>query len=1005
MDTGPKRAARTPVRAAKAAADATTPRTRGASRASYADASDSDDDALVASDQRQRRAGRDQQPKRRPAAADVVMVHASDTSDSDDEQAPPAGRRQRQQPAASARPAVVSDSEAAGDGSDSEQQHTAMEGGGSEDEDSFATANAADSAGGGGAGGGPDSESGSESGDDVRPFHSSRASSRPRGKAPTAAAAPARTPRRQGAVAAPAVTPRRGAGGAAPAAAATPRSARGAAATPSGRLARSCTQPKAAQPPPSLATPLAKMSLATPPAARAPASAKLRARGGAAAAAAVPRAGRRAGGVGGGAELPVGAALAVVDVDGEVIGPGDDAYVRLDEYEYEEDEDEACEVCHSSKCRRGNEILECSTCLRGFHLRCLAPPLKAVPDGDWLCPECNAGQVPPPPARLIAKWQKLLHGTNQLALVHVLGCQRGRAPDGQEEDQLLVRYYLLPQETHLGRTRQHGAREVFLGTKMYVEPVAALAGRAFVHAPAAFADAREEEGNDVFVCDYEYDETWRRFKRRNDSDSDADGEPSGSGSGGESDDGAYRPELAPHLRGARGGAKRKRHGQLPAAMLAAAAAAERFAGLGAGDLGGARSEQADAFGRLHAALSLAAVPASLPCRDDERVRLQGFVARALKEDGGVLYICGVPGTGKTALVMEVLNAQAGDAVAAGSQLVAINCLQLPSPQHVFSRLWEKLSGQHLGPARARDALQQHFGVGGGAAGGPRRRYSTIIVLDEIDMLLTRDQAVLYQLFDWPATPGSRLAVIGISNTHDLDARVLPRIASRLDQAKLPFAPYGVQALLAIVRARLHASAAAGAVEEAAVQLACRKVASETGDVRRALELLRRAVEIARQQHLLEHSVTQSGAGGGDGGGVQPRVAWAEGQAPLVRRAHVTQAQQEMFSALHHKLLRSRSTWEKVLLVAVVVEARATGRSAVIIQSVAERAANSIAALVGLTPPPLGVLQQCLVRLAGVRLLLSDGAHLKAAVALNVDKEDVGLALRDDERLSRLHTLL
>jgi origin recognition complex subunit 1 len=68
-------------------------------------------------------------------------------------------------------------------------------------------------------------------------------------------------------------------------------------------------------------------------------------------------------------------------------------------------------------------------------------------------------------------------------------------------------------------------------------------------------------------------------------------------------------------------------------------------------------------------------------------------------DGGILYICGVPGTGKTALVKEVLGGLRDEARGAGSQLVSINCLQLPSPQHVFSRLWEKLSGQHMGPAR------------------------------------------------------------------------------------------------------------------------------------------------------------------------------------------------------------------------------------------------------------------------------------------------------------------
>jgi Cdc6-like AAA superfamily ATPase len=65
----------------------------------------------------------------------------------------------------------------------------------------------------------------------------------------------------------------------------------------------------------------------------------------------------------------------------------------------------------------------------------------------------------------------------------------------------------------------------------------------------------------------------------------------------------------------------------------------------------------------------------------------------------VLYICGVPGTGKTALVMEMLRGLRPQALQAGAQVVAINCLQLPTPQHVFSRLWEKLSGQHLGPAR------------------------------------------------------------------------------------------------------------------------------------------------------------------------------------------------------------------------------------------------------------------------------------------------------------------
>lgn len=45
----------------------------------------------------------------------------------------------------------------------------------------------------------------------------------------------------------------------------------------------------------------------------------------------------------------------------------------------------------------------------------------------------SSGRQPPPPSRLIARWQKLLYGKNELVLVNIVGCQRGRAPDGSEE--------------------------------------------------------------------------------------------------------------------------------------------------------------------------------------------------------------------------------------------------------------------------------------------------------------------------------------------------------------------------------------------------------------------------------------------------------------------------------------------------------------------------------------------------------------------------------------------
>lgn len=32
----------------------------------------------------------------------------------------------------------------------------------------------------------------------------------------------------------------------------------------------------------------------------------------------------------------------------------------------------------------------CDRCDRGCHIFCLSPPLETVPEGEWLCPTCNA---------------------------------------------------------------------------------------------------------------------------------------------------------------------------------------------------------------------------------------------------------------------------------------------------------------------------------------------------------------------------------------------------------------------------------------------------------------------------------------------------------------------------------------------------------------------------------------------------------------------------------------
>jgi histone demethylase JARID1 len=50
---------------------------------------------------------------------------------------------------------------------------------------------------------------------------------------------------------------------------------------------------------------------------------------------------------------------------------------------------QVCEACGSDT--KNVAILRCETCDNGYHLDCLDPPLKQIPDFDWHCPRCLVG--------------------------------------------------------------------------------------------------------------------------------------------------------------------------------------------------------------------------------------------------------------------------------------------------------------------------------------------------------------------------------------------------------------------------------------------------------------------------------------------------------------------------------------------------------------------------------------------------------------------------------------
>lgn len=63
-------------------------------------------------------------------------------------------------------------------------------------------------------------------------------------------------------------------------------------------------------------------------------------------------------------------------------------------------------------------------------------------------------------------------------------------------------------------------------------------------------------------------------------------------------------------------------------------------------------------------------------------------------------------------------------------------------------------------------------------------YCSIVLMDELDQLVTNKQDVVYNFFNWPTLAGSKLVVIAVANTMDLPERVMTgRVRSRLGQSE------------------------------------------------------------------------------------------------------------------------------------------------------------------------------------------------------------------------------
>jgi len=243
------------------------------------------------------------------------------------------------------------------------------------------------------------------------------------------------------------------------------------------------------------------------------------------------------------------------------------------------------------------------------------------------------------------------------------------------------------------------------------------------------------------------------------------------------------------------------------------------------------------------------VPENLPHRDEQIQRLGWTLAPVLQSVRcSNIFVYGKPGTGKTAVTHFVLGhlIRKSDEVHVPVKACYVNCRLVGTDYRVLSSLCDAVhirvpfTGLATGEVfdRFKQGLTSHGGI-------------LVAVLDEVDILVKyHGDNLLYELTRINETSNvGKVVLIGISNDLNFKDLLDPRVLSSLSEEEIVFKPYTADELYDILLERAHASFVKNGFHDSALRLCAALAATEHGDARRALDLLRAAAEIAERERV------------------------------------------------------------------------------------------------------------------------------------------------------------
>lgn len=392
-------------------------------------------------------------------------------------------------------------------------------------------------------------------------------------------------------------------------------------------------------------------------------------------------------------------------------------------------------------------------------------------------------------------------------------------------------------------------------------------------------------------------------------------------------------------------------------------------------------------------LHVSTAPCTLVCREDEQRRVLQFCKQCIEQEkAGSLYVCGCPGTGKSLSMERVKESLIKWAKEAGFQqpdVLAVNCTTLTKTSDIFSKILGKDQPQKKTTSPLQN-LKNLYSQKQQSAG----MKMMLIIADELDYLITKDGAVLHDLFMLTTLPSSRCILIGIANAIDLADRFLPRLQSlNCKPMVVSFRAYSKDQIIAILQQRLLALPYT-VFQPQALELCARKVAAASGDMRKALCVCRSAIDMLEAE--LRESVCNldlSSAESGFQGHRTPDCDLIKQNGDIVRVDHMAIALSKTYRSPVVDTVRSLPQHQQIILCSAVKLFRGGKKDT----TIGELSKSYLDICKLILIPPVGNMEvSSMCRVLGDQGLLKLGQSREdklRRVTLNVDEADIAFALQ------------